>query len=635
MIVLAVKLLTYFTSDQLISILIKSKKSLKSQFKILLPFFCILNLVAVILPKTVLASDNFKTDYNVSYTVQEDGITRADMKVALTNTSSDYYYASSYKIELGFDDITNITASDLGGKLAPKSEKTENGYSIQLDFNKSVVGEGSKQEFTLSFNTTDIAKKVGKIWEINIPGIDNKQGFNSFNVDLKVPSSFGSPEYIKPSQNNKNLQFNKEQLTESGISLAFGDNQQYSFTLLYHLQNRNLFPIRTEIAIPMNTNYQDVFIDSIYPEPLQVRRDTDGNWLAAYELNPAEQIEVKAKGKVNIYLEPRHDPYTKSQLDLYLKEKPHWQISNQNIREIAKSLKTPKNIYDYVVETLEYDYSRITNSNNRLGAIKILEKPKSAVCLEFTDLFITLARAAGIPAREVDGYAFTDNRRQRPLSLVADILHAWPEYYDFEKETWVMIDPTWADTTNGVDYFYTLDFDHFAFVKKGENSNYPIPAGGYKLIGDENKKDVFVWATVEEFKKESKIIIESPAKNSYLGGMPIREEINIINKGPAISRNQNLYVYSSLLKPANQTVKIDELLPYEKRKISFTFEKQPFLTNKNDTITMQIADQKYLKSIQIIPIYYDRNYIFGGFLIVILTLTIFIITIKTRRIRIS
>jgi len=51
-----------------------------------------------------------------------------------------------------------------------------------------------------------------------------------------------------------------------------------------------------------------------------------------------------------------------------------------------------------------------------------------------------------------------------------------------------MVDPTWGNTTGGVDYFNTFDFDHLAFVVKGISSTYPVPAGGYKLTGDENKK---------------------------------------------------------------------------------------------------------------------------------------------------
>jgi transglutaminase-like putative cysteine protease len=56
------------------------------------------------------------------------------------------------------------------------------------------------------------------------------------------------------------------------------------------------------------------------------------------------------------------------------------------------------------------------------------------VCLEFTDLFIAIARAAGIPAREIDGFGYTQNAINRPISIDEDILHAWPEYYDTAKK---------------------------------------------------------------------------------------------------------------------------------------------------------------------------------------------------------
>lgn len=603
----------------------------KSKFKNLTLFTCIFYFLSLIFNFPVSAADNFKTDYNVTYTVNNNGVTHADMKVALINTSSDYYYASSYKIELGFDNLSNITAIDSGGRISPKSEKTERGYAIELEFNKKVVGEGNKQEFTLSFDTPDIAQKSGKIWEINIPGIEDDESFNVFNVDLKVPLSFGKPEYIKPSQIKSDLRFTKEQLSKSGISLAFGSEQQYSFTLIYHLQNKNLFPIKTEIAIPMNTNYQDVYIESILPQPLQVKKDGDGNWLAEYDLNSAETLEIRAKGHVNIFLSPRPEVLTEKQLEKYLYEKPYWQVSNSNIRELAKTVNTPEEIYEYVINTLEYDFSRVTNSNNRLGASGVLERPSAAVCLEFTDLFIALARASGIPAREVDGYAFTENPRQRPLSLVTDILHAWPEYYDYDRQTWIMVDPTWADTTGGVDYFHKLDFDHFAFVKKGESSTYPIPAGGYKLTGKEDKKDVFIWATEEDFEKNSDLSIDSTLKQSFIAGFPIEGKITVVNKGPTISELDYLYIKSATLNPADQKIKIDSLLPFEKREITFYFEKQPVLTNKTDTVTMLIDGKNYVKKIKITPIYYEKWKLIGGILFVIFSITILIIARKTRR----
>ena len=93
--------------------------------------------------------------------------------------------------------------------------------------------------------------------------------------------------------------------------------------------------------------------------------------------------------------------------------------------------------------------------------------------MEFTDLFITIARSAGIPAREVNGFAYTENPDIQPLSLVNDVLHAWPEYYDSEKGVWIPVDPTWGSTTGGVDYFSKLDLRHFTFVVHGKDSTKP------------------------------------------------------------------------------------------------------------------------------------------------------------------
>lgn len=583
----------------------------------------------------VFASEKFLTDYQVNYKVRPDGLTDAEMKVTLTNTASDYYYASSYKIELGFEHLSNIKASDLGGVISPQIEKTDKGYTIEFEFNRKVVGLGNKQQFNLIFVTPDIAEQVGKIWEINIPGIDDAASFNTFTVDLSVPESFGEPAFIKPAQKGPGYRFTKDQLVKSAISLAFGAQQQYAFTLFYHLQNRNLFPIRTEIALPPSTNYQDVSIESIIPEPVQVRKDLDGNWLAEYELNSAQQFEVKVKGRAIIYFKPRRELLGKSDMALYLEEKPYWEYADPEIKQLSLNLRTPQAIYNYVVSALDYDFTRVTNSSNRLGASGVLKKPKSAVCLEFTDLFIALARAAGIPAREVDGFAYTKNPRLRPLSLVQDILHAWPEYYDIEKQTWIMVDPTWGNTTNGVDYFNILDFDHFAFVKKGEDSTYPIPAGGYKLPGEEDRKDVFVWATKDEYFKTNKLNLDSGLKNRYLAGFPIEGKITIVNRGPGLSTGEKVVIKTENLRPQTQEIEVGELLPFAKKEIKFHLEKEPFLTNKSDTITMRLAGETYKKNIQIVPVYIENWKILGGTAGVIFSSIILIIAFKTRRLRIS
>jgi hypothetical protein len=59
------------------------------------------------------------------------------------------------------------------------------------------------------------------------------------------------------------------------------------------------------------------------------------------------------------------------------------------------------------------------------------------------------------------------------------VLHAWPEYYDETQHLWKPIDPTWGNTTGGVDYFDQFDVSHFVFTYNGTSSTDPFGAGAY------------------------------------------------------------------------------------------------------------------------------------------------------------
>jgi transglutaminase-like putative cysteine protease len=455
-------------------------------------FSTILALLAIFLvPTSASASQNFTTDYHVIYSVAETGGTHAVLNITLTNTTTQYY-ASSYRVQLGLDTITNVRITDPDGPIRPIINKGPDGYFIDVTFNKRAVGKDSKLPFTIEFDTPSIGKNYGKILEINIPGIADPKAFNTFVVEVRAPASFGNPAYIKPKQDSDALIFTKEQLGKSGISIAFGQDQAYAFHLTYHLKNKNVYPTQAEIALPPSTNYQKVFITGMSPLPDNVIEDKDGNWLAQYNLLPTQKIDVIVDGKAAVSLNPREQPLSQADREVYLADKPYWPANNDKIHELADELVTPQAIYAYVASTLKYDFSRVTDDKNRLGAADVLKKPDSAACREFTDLFIALARAAKIPAREVNGFAYTENSKQRPLSLVKDVLHAWPEYYDDAKKTWIMVDPTWGSTTGGIDYLSVLDFDHLAFVIKGYGSSYPTPAGGYKLADNKNTKDIQV-----------------------------------------------------------------------------------------------------------------------------------------------
>lgn len=574
------------------------------------------------------ASKSYESSYDVLYKILEDGTAHSSFTVDLTNKTSKTY-TTSYKLTLGFADIYNIKASDPDGIIIPVVTKENNAYTISLVFNKKVAGIGKKLRFNVSFDTKDIVQKNGNILEVNIPGISNQNDFSSFNVTVEVPKSFGEPTYIKPDQPTQSLKFNKKQLGKSGISIAFGDYQVYKFDLLYHLKNTNLFPINTEIALPPSTNYQKVAIEDITPKPIDVTLDFDGNWLAKYSLKPGEKKDIKVKGKAKVSLYPKKQSLTKKEREEYLKEKPYWQLSNNKIQELAQKLKTPYAIYQFVSEKLAYDFSRVTSSKPRIGAALLLDKPESSVCLEFTDLFVALSRAAGIPARSVEGFAYTENPKQRPISIVKDILHVWPEYYDDKKETWVMVDPTWGNTTKGIDYFNVLDFDHLTFVIKGQNSTYPIPAGGYKISGV-NTKDVNISFDKEFEDPKDSLELTINISEFAISGFFTSGEIAVKNTGGNLVSSEDIIIRSTTLSPKIQKKTIKDLPPYGTQKIKFTMESTNFDYDKEASIMIDVRGKTIERKISFKPFYKTPIGIGGGIFVIFFTIIILIITARAR-----
>lgn len=572
--------------------------------------------VVLLYPSLVKAAENFKTAYDVTYAVVDTGVTHVDVKITITNTTSKYY-TPYYILETGIADIRNISASDPQGAITPIITKKEDAHQIKIDFHTPAVGLDKSITFTIGFDTNTIAKKSGKIWEVNVPGLSKGATFDAYTAHVTVPETFGEPTYIKPSvvvnrSNPTRLDFTKEMLGTSGISIAYGQNQIYEYKLTYHIKNKNLFPVYTEIALPPATNYQDVTLDHISEEPLDVTVDKDGNWLAKYYLLPGKKKDITATGTIAILLYPRKEPMTQKQLAQYTKRAQYWETTNNEIEQLAQELKTPEAIYDYVVEKLHYDFARVAERKPRLGASKTLQNPTSAVCLEFTDLFIAIARAAGIPAREVDGFAYTENAKQRPLSKVNDILHAWPEYYDTKRETWVMVDPTWGNTTGGVDYFHVLDYDHITFVRKGINSTYPIPAGGYKQTEDEEAKDVVVTFSIDEITPLQTVKLSANFPKKVLSSWKPSGEVKLTNTGNIPLPPQTIVIKSGFLSPQKQEVTSPLIPPKGNATFTVTFDRPSFLTNKTDTIRISVGESTITQSVTITPFFFPTITRTGG-----------------------
>lgn len=461
------------------------------------------------------AEPDFYTDYFVTYNVNEQGVVEVEQKVTLTNNVSDRF-VSQYSLSLGAIEVTNLNAEDDLGKVPTTLDKSEKATKITVKFNQQVVGKGKQISWRLNYKTKDLAQKTGLVWEVNLPKVTPQPEIRTYDLTLIVPTSLGEEVYFSPLPESRKTEggkysffYHQEQLEVGGVSAAFGSSQVMNFTLQYHLRNPKKSLVVTEIAFPPDiVHRQKLVYQKVSPPPQKIRLDDDGNYLAQYQIAPEKELTVTLVGLAKIVnpMEAGVGQATVAEIppelrEIYTRPLKFWEADQPKIVQKAIELVEGKRsvydqaraIYDFVTKTLNYSQERVRQDDfNRRGALKALESPENSVCLEYADLVIALLRAAGIPAREVNGYAYTRNPQLRPTieeTSDGEALHAWAEYYE-PGAGWLPIDPTWG-STSGLDYFSQLDTNHLVFVRKGISSELPYPAGAYKTE-DNQKGDVQV-----------------------------------------------------------------------------------------------------------------------------------------------
>jgi len=122
----------------------------------------------------------------------------------------------------------------------------------------------------------------------------------------------------------------------------------------------------------------------------------------------------------------------------FLKQEQYLEKNDATIQRISEGLKGKNDvdkvraIYDYVVENMQYEIV----GKDDLGAVHAA-KQKKGDCTEYSDLFVALCRAKGIPARVITGYT----ARFDEISPK----HHWVEVH-LKDYGWVPFDPSWGDT---------------------------------------------------------------------------------------------------------------------------------------------------------------------------------------------
>jgi len=216
--------------------------------------------------------------------------------------------------------------------------------------------------------------------------------------------------------------------------------------------------------------YQTVRSMEISPGHYQLMVDEYGNRYAEFDLSdmpPGATIQIQLAYTVSVH-ELSYDlaDCTGTMPDEFTQAELHIESNNIQIVELSQELGEGKNtvceqvraIYDYIGNHLVYSFNGADwGAQAALGEM-------GADCTEYASLMMALTRAAGIPARYLEGlWAGGDLGSEG-----ARTEHAWLEVY-LPGVGWTPMDPTLGRSSIGRDeYFAHLPPDHIV-VTVGRN----------------------------------------------------------------------------------------------------------------------------------------------------------------------
>jgi transglutaminase-like putative cysteine protease len=531
--------------------------------------------------------EQFVLDLNLKYEITEKYEVFVTKKIDIINLENELS-VTSFTQNLEDYNYYDLVVKDSIGQVVVKEIDEDNTKRIVVPLRNSKIGKNHVNTITIQYKSKDLLQRIGTISYFNLPKIP-KKNVRNLNIEISTPKSLGKLIYVTPSipetiekeKLNTYLYKNNSALDQA-ISATFGEYQVVNFSIKYELSNDSNWFVNKEVAlIPDIKKRQEVAIRELNPKPTEINIDKDGNYLAKYRLNPKSKIEITYQGSVRIYGPQldvssggKFEDISEETVTEYTKENQFWESKSIEIKDIANTLKdsnlsvilNAKKIYEFLTENYKYNYEIEKNSQvERYGALKALTREAQMGCMEFSDSFIAIARSMGIPAREINGYAISENSETEPVNIDlggSDILHSWVEFYD-PNNSWVGIDPTWGATSK-IDYFTKTDLSRVIFVIKGIESTYPLPAGMYK--NEDKKKQVDI-VFPKEFSNEL-FEIKYQASNNFSFNF-----INLItNKLPIKVKNiGNTSIY----------VDNESILPFEEKIVYFekteTAEYQNFL----------------------------------------------------------
>jgi transglutaminase-like putative cysteine protease len=205
-------------------------------------------------------------------------------------------------------------------------------------------------------------------------------------------------------------------------------------------------------AIPADRPNQRLLKPVIYsPQPMRLTKDRWGQRIAVFHfehLKPPQWVEVSMKAEIEtsairyfLYPENVGTEIPADIKKLYLADEIKYDITNPFIQDVVKKVVgdetnlywKARKLFQYLIGTMEYQLAGGWNT-----APTVLKRGNGS-CSEYTFSYISLCRAAGVPARYVGSLVVRGDD-----ASYDDVFHRWCEIY-LPGYGWVPIDANAGD----------------------------------------------------------------------------------------------------------------------------------------------------------------------------------------------
>ncbi|WP_338055131.1 transglutaminase domain-containing protein [Sulfobacillus harzensis] len=241
----------------------------------------------------------------------------------------------------------------------------------------------------------------------------------------------------------------------------------YGFTKTVTITNTGNAPALNVTArvvlLAPPTAYAHVTLSGYSQEPSSTYKDSYGNLIGEYrwsEIQPHQSITLTlhyqaTSSDVSYHLPSTYGSYNTASKVYREYTNPHLEAKQVDtdaapikaeVQALVGNMTNPyqraQTLFNWVAQNIRYNYSLQASGS----ALATLES-RLGICSDIADLYVSMLRTDGIPARLIGGYVTNNGDGQGGF-------HQWVEFY-LPHTGWVVADPTWGK----YGYFASLQDD--------------------------------------------------------------------------------------------------------------------------------------------------------------------------------